>query len=669
MAMRGGKWWMAGALLAATIGFGAPALAATAADCGETELLYNLYDQSLEEILANGEGTPGPRRLVTEQTANMISLFARNLVQATANDTDTLELEIEKIAGTGFGGKTRFVVCKAPEAGPPVPIDEFRVAGGSESLGKPLLRSYGGLKNQRLSLRLIGESLLGRARFRIDLKRPGAGALWQPDRQAPAGPIKGFADLHVHQASDLAFAGGWLWGSHREGPLSERLPACHGDEHATVEALAKQAAFLAPHPGLTHGAPDFKQWPAWNDIKHQQVAAEWLKAAHQQGLQLMVASVVNNQLLSSAMIASGHHDKRLSPADMESAKRQILSLQALDAASDWYTIVRDPWEARRAIARGELAVVLAIEVSDLMPSSDGPWRQQLDDLYQMGVRSIQIAHQTNNRFSGAAFHRDIFEIMSKIKAGYEPGIDFVPGEDEMHNGVGLSEEGYALLDEMIRRKMLIDLAHLPLKTQAQIYQHVADKHAYYPLFNSHTRMDELLRPQEKSFLKEFVTTPATLGYVRETGGVLGLRTGEDPMKSYTPQRSKGVENNCDGSIRSWLQFYEYATERGAHVAFASDFNGFITQMAPRFGPEACFNAPDATTRTRQVLAQGKAPTTGSAALREFDVKGLAHIGLLPAVVEDMQRLGANTAPINSSAEAFVRMWEREYDENRKPISD
>ncbi|HEY9843448.1 MAG TPA: hypothetical protein V6D23_23450, partial [Candidatus Obscuribacterales bacterium] len=54
--------------------------------------------------------------------------------------------------------------------------------------------------------------------------------------------------------------------------------------------------------------------------------------------------------------------------------------------------------------------------------------------------------------------------------------------------------------------------------------------------------------------------------------------------------------------------------------------------------------------------------------KEFDVKGLAHVGLLPAVIEDMQRLGADTRNLENSAESFLKMWERAYDPGRKKVN-
>lgn len=642
--------------------------AAHAQDCDSTELSYDLSGHSLDELFDNGEGKPGPRRLVTEQTSTIPSLGAKLFLQASPWDRDDLSLEIEKIAGSAQGGKTDFVVCQRGPDGSLHQRDSFVIQAGR--IGYKLRRHYTGLYGSRLSLQLHGRDPIGQARFRIDVQRPGGeGRVPEPDRRAPKGPVRGLADLHVHQAAELAFAGGWLWGSHREGPLEQRLPACTGDNHATLQLLGLPLgqALIDPHPEMIHGAPDFSQWPSWKDIKHQQVAAQWLKRAHEQGLQLMVASLVNNQWLAAAMVAAGHQRPGSSPADMESVKQQLFSLKQMDAATDWYTIVHDPWEARRAIAKGQLAVVLAVEVSDLMPASDGPWKQQLHDLYDMGVRSLQIVHQTNNRFSGAALHRDVFIGFSRIKALFDPHAEAETSPDGIHNPLGLSAEGEELIDEMVRMHLLIDIAHTPLRTQRQLYARVAGKHRYYPLFSSHTRMDELLTPDDKAVLKEFVTIPEILADVRRTGGMLGLRTGEDPMRSYTPVKGRAVANNCDGSVRSLIQFYQYADDRGVQLGLGSDFNGFITQLVPRFGPDACFNAPDPASRARQMAAQGPEPAETSAEMREYDHKGLAHIGLLPAMVADMRRLGADTGNFDRSAEAFLRMWERTYDPQRGPI--
>jgi microsomal dipeptidase-like Zn-dependent dipeptidase len=654
----------------ASVALAAPG-AAQAASCGDTVVIYNLFDMTMDEMFDNGEGQLGPRRLVTEQESNIVSFGTKRFIQATASDIDRLDLRVRKIGHSGIGGKTTFVVCVTDQNDSVVKLNEWSISGGSGTVGTIVNRSYQGLRRKRLSVRLVGESPFGTARFVIDVRRPGAeGQPWIPIVSQHGEPLPGFADLHVHQAADLAYSGGWYWGSHREGNEAALLGPCTGDNHATLQFLGANLGveYLDPHDDITHGYPSFLEWPAWDDIKHQQVALRWLQDAHQNGLNVMVVSVVNNQWLSAATIASGHHNNRLSPSDMESIKRQILSLHALDEAVPWYTIVRDPWEARRAVERGELAVVLAVEASDILPPSDGPWLQQLHDLYDMGVRSIQLAHESNSHFAGAAYHREIFEINSMIKAWFDPDIEYATSFDGLHNPIGLTGQGEALLREMIRLGMLIDISHMSLEAQRDVYAIVASEYDYYPLFNSHTRMDAMLTPGGRDMLREFVTTDETLMHVRTTGGLLGLRTGEEAMLDYgAPQFGANVANTCDGSTRSFAQFYQYADDRGVNLAFGSDFNGFITQMVPRFGPDACASAPNATVRQQQIAAQGAPNMNVPPYLQEFRTRGLAHIGLLPGLIDDMDEIGVDTTNVNNSAEAFAQMWERVYDNGRGPL--
>ena len=642
-----------------------------AASCGNTDVIYNLFDISNEEIFHNGEGTPGPRRLVTEQTSNIVSFSTKRIIQATAHDLDSLTLEIKKVSGSRIGGKTTLVICSTDKNLRVQKLWEFSVRGGRRTVGDRWERTLTGLKGKKLSVRLVGKSPTGSARFNINLKRPGGeGAVWQPYKSYHPNPVPGFADLHLHQAASLAYSGGWYWGDHEIGPLSGRAMACQGDNHATVTRLGIDALvdLAASHAPRNYGYPTFNDWPRWNDIKHQQVTEKWLKQAHDNGLNLVVASLVNNQWLSAAMIASGNHNNRLSPADMESVKRQINSLKEMAETSSWYTIVRDPWEARRAIEAGKLAVVLAVEVSDLMPRSDGPWKQQLYDLYHMGVRNIQLAHESNSLFSGAAYHRDVFEVNSRIKAWFDRDIDYASGGNGTNNPIGLTSRGEELLSEMIRLNMLIDIAHLSLASQRRIYQIVSQSYQYYPLFNSHTRIETLLFNEDKDILREHLTTDETLNYIKNTGGLLGLRTGEERMLTYSPTQDSQVANNCDGSSRSFIQFYQYANDRGVNVAFGSDFNGFITQTPPRYGEDACATAPNNSLRLQQAAAQGVAPSNVPLYVQEFNQKGLAHVGLLPGLLYDMNLLGADTDNIANSAESFIQMWQRIYDPNRSIIN-
>ncbi|MEM7676572.1 MAG: hypothetical protein AAF449_11275, partial [Myxococcota bacterium] len=211
----------------------APAVA-NAASCGDTVVIYNLFDMTMDELFDNGPGQLGPRRLVTNQESEIVSLLTRRFIQASPMDIDAVEIEFVKEAGGSLGGKTTFVVCVTDLNDQVTKLHEFSFSGGKRNIGTSIRRTYSGLKSKRLSIRLVGQSPFGWARFSIDMRRPGGdGQVWVPIRSVHAEPVSGFADIHVHQAADLAFSEGWYWGSHREGLESTTLPQCSGDNHAT----------------------------------------------------------------------------------------------------------------------------------------------------------------------------------------------------------------------------------------------------------------------------------------------------------------------------------------------------------------------------------------------------------------------------------------------------
>jgi|GEM_PF-4352531 len=639
---------------------------AFAYSCGDTDVKYNLYDMLSEIELSNGSGTIGPRRLVTNQTTNIIAFSDKRFISPTPLDVDSMTVNFKKEKGSSWGGGVVSVVCSTDANGNVTKLEEVKYSGGKKNVGDSKTRTYTGLKGKRLSIHAVGIGVIGSATIRYDLVRnTNLGQPWVPNKTAPSGPVSGFADLHIHQTADLAYSEGWYWGNHQPGLLSDQLPQCSGDNHATLTPLGIELHEIAnPHHGQTMGFPDYNDWPKWNDIKHQQVSAQWLKDAHDRGLSLMFASVVNNQTLAAGVVASGLHNNKVAPFDMESVRHQITHIKAMDESEDWFEVALDPWHARRIISEGKLAVVLAIEASHLFPDDDGPWKEQLHDVYDMGVRSLQIAHETNNDFSGAAYHADIFEIITQLKAWFTGDVDYAEASDGVHNDVGMSAQGYELLEEMIRLNMMVDVSHLPLKSIREIYGKVSQNHDFYPLLNSHTRIEPLLLQSDRERLDEHVTTDETLEYYRATGGVIGLRTGIEGMLDYP---ASGVENNCDGSVRSLAQFYRYAVDKGVNTAFGSDFNGFIEMSPPRFGSDACASASGAEL-ANQVAAQGPADASLPAYMQEYNQKGLAHVGLLPAYLWDLNEVGADTQNLESSAESVIAMWDRIYDTQRTKVA-
>ena len=115
---------------------------------------------------------------------------------------------------------------------------------------------------------------------------------------------------------------------------------------------------------------------------------------------------------------------------------------------------------------------------------------------------------------------------------------------------------------------------------------------------------------------------------------------------------------------------------GGPVAMGSDWNGAAGHLGPRFGSDACggWGAPNGLERPQQIFENSalQYPFTlagfGSfdrqvTGFKTFDYNfdGLAHIGMVPDMVADLQRLGMGQHYVDSlfcSSEAYIRVWER-----------
>lgn len=494
--------------------------------------------------------------------------------------------------------------------------------------------------------------------------------------QSPAAravdPVPGFADLHNHVFAELAHAGAWYHGS-VEGDLAHAMSSCEIEfdplalwgDHARVKIpivstligkIRGSRGDTGSHLDKVDGYPKFGGWPRWDTIAHQQNWEGYIKSAHEHGLNLMVLSAVNFEPFCQLMPEANR--KFPTCDDMDAVYRQLeAALKFEKSHSSWFKIVRSPSEARSAIWQGKLAVVLSIEVTHLFGDDD--WRPGFEKVYNMGVRTLQPSVQLNNRFAGVALHNPVFrafqwlndynrnghwyDIIQPWKFGFKT-------DARGFNILGLTPEGVDLVTEMMRRGMLIDLAHLSEKSIEDI-QARTKAHGNYPVYVSHGHFREAM--DDGKFSKWEKSSPDwVLKYIKESGGMFGLRTGPEKTKAYP---ESAVANDCQGSTKSFAQTYQYGQfGHGVNVALGSDLNGFIHQLRPRFGgpDETCGAEEDEVLQTQQRLAQ-KNPLK-----KRFDQSGLGDVSQLPDILTELRNFGVDTKPLQHSAENFIRMWEK-----------
>jgi microsomal dipeptidase-like Zn-dependent dipeptidase len=522
--------------------------------------------------------------------------------------------------------------------------------------------------------------------------------------------LEGFADLHLHMFAEEAFGGGWLYGN-AVGPTELALAVCDGGDpgnHARLRddlsvlfnncdpQLLAETAGQVPllqailtlgglgiseligdlpgsdgdtglHADRIAGWPELDGWPRWDVIAHQQSWEGWLHDAYDSGLRLQVVSAVSFDWLCRAIPPDNVTRPQCDEMDDVRVQLEMINAFAL-ANDDWAEIALTAEDARRIVEEDKLALILSIEASHIF--GDGDWRAQLDEMHALGVRTFQMVHQLDNRFGGAAPHNTIFHVAAFEESCHvdtDCGIttqDITIGFDvdaNCRNVRGLTDEGRELLLEMIERNMLIDLAHMSEALVDDIYA-IAVEHDYYPLYFSHAHFREIMLPNKA---KEEKTTPSwVVAQVRETGGVIGLRTAPEEVNTYEPS---AVANTCHGSSRSFAQAYDYG-RLGLHasIGLGADFNGFIQQTRPRFGPDACSASfkEEAQCQARDERNEGlDALGTG------YDQAGLGHVGLLGDLIDDLEQHGVDTVPLRHSADDFVRMWERASGERSGPAED
>jgi microsomal dipeptidase-like Zn-dependent dipeptidase len=442
----------------------------------------------------------------------------------------------------------------------------------------------------------------------------------------------------------------------------------------------------------------FVGWPRWNSTTHQQSYYTWLQRAHRGGLRLAVVLAVTNETMC---IAGRYLDypefecaHGMRSVDLQLAKAFELEAWLNDQCKDglvlrtqaqesnnpifaaeklaeanvlidrscassssaagsstsegWFKVVTTPQQARNAIAKGKLAVVLGIEEANLFGCNDGTCtadyiQEQLDKYFDLGVRHIFPIHNFDNDYGGAASWMDTIAVGNRYATGswyateecpptegsaglvdgygfkLAPGLsdwlaslilgvsldtpDYYPTRTTSCNQKGLTPLGTALVNSMMSKGMIIDIDHMSIKaTDATL--DLAEQNSYPGIVASHALMFDLT---QQPYRHERMRTKQDLQRIAALGGMIGVMTqppegggvGRDQENTLVNLTgSSKVNNDCPASSKTWAQAYEWAVQnmtvgdQKRPVAFGTDFNGISRHNAPRFGDQRCDNQRD-----------------------------------------------------------------------------
>jgi hypothetical protein len=497
--------------------------------------------------------------------------------------------------------------------------------------------------------------------------------------RTPWGEVKGIIDLHLH-AMAFEFLGGK---AHCGRPWSP-----YGAPYALVDCLDHQVAggcgavlenVLYGNPARCHdpiGWPTFKDWPNHQSLTHEQTYYKWIERAYMGGLRVMVNLFVENRQLCEL-----YPLKQNNCDEMASVRLQNKDIDALENYIDaqnggpgrgWFRIVKNPFQARRVIAQGKLAVIKGIEVSEPFGCrvyNDAPQcdRAQIDreikEVHDMGVRQMEIINKFDNALAGVAgdsgetglvvnngnklatgkywqmqhctgppdehdkqqpgvYDHDENDVLSHVIEQFLPlGAAPVYPTDSNCNARGLTDLGDHAIRKLMQSRIIIDPDHLSVKARKSVMDLIEAAH-YSGAVSSHSW-----------------STFDVIPRIYRAGGVV------TPMQDSAPEW-----------IKTWKKTKAQRDKRFYFgFGYGADQNGLASQIPPRDGVTYPFKSFDGkVTFDRQRSGER---------LFDFSKDGVAHYGMFPDWWENIRHSPDGPAVIHDmarGAEAYLQSWERVY---------
>ena len=351
------------------------------------------------------------------------------------------------------------------------------------------------------------------------------------------------------------------------------------------------------------GWPTFRQWPRWDALAFEQSYYRWLERAWRGGLRIFVNLFVENHALCAI---APERKPGYNCNEMDSVRRQAADLKHLETYIDaqsggpgkgWFRIVSDPFQARRVVNAGKLAVVPGIEVSSLFdcglrlgvsPCTIADVDRGLDEAYNdLGVRDMELINKFDNGFGGvtgddtttgaivnagnfletgrfwdmrpctehdesSADHPQVAvpALLAPLAAALPAGATPVYGPGPHCNAMGLTALGDHLVRRMMDKRMIIDPDHLDVIARRQLLS-IVESRRYSGIISSHSWSTKDAFPR-----------------IYELGGM---------VTPYAGDATKFVE--------SWRELRTMKNERFYWgIGWGADMSGFGNQGRPRGGP-------------------------------------------------------------------------------------
>jgi microsomal dipeptidase-like Zn-dependent dipeptidase len=277
------------------------------------------------------------------------------------------------------------------------------------------------------------------------------------------------------------------------------------------------------------------------------------------------------------------------------------------------------------------------------------------------------------------------------------GTPPIPPAGSNCNKKGLTTLGDFLVDEMMKKGMIIDIDHSSAHSFDRILQ-LAAAERYPGISSGHTGFIEPGHSGagDKTARHEGNKTPQQLDKLRAVGGIVAAILHQGKRNQVKAFSGSSVPFDCGESSQAWAHMYLYGVSKMQRVptdrwpedpvalGVGSDFNGLAGMPAPRYGGEAChgdtapgYDANRAAGRIPYPFTPLADPGQSMDKMQignkifDYNVDGLANVGMYPDFIRDLQANNmtpAQLAPFFNSAEMYIRAWERSEDNPAPGVS-
>jgi microsomal dipeptidase-like Zn-dependent dipeptidase len=504
-----------------------------------------------------------------------------------------------------------------------------------------------------------------------DLNASGA-----PGRAAtPYGRVGGLVEGHMHWMTYEYFGGNFHCGRpwHPYG-IPYALPDCSSVEGPQGSAAPTQNFLNYGNPGQAHdtsGYPKLTEWSNSN-LTYEGTYWRWIERAYLGGLRLMVMGVNENRILCEAQA-----NRQTNCNEMDTVRRGFKAMRELQDYVDaqaggpgkgFFQIVTNPYDARRVINQGRMAVVLEIEISE--PFDCRGWDQpscdqtqidrQLDEMHALGVRSMLLLNKFDNPLTGVRFDAGQVGVVinggNKQSAGsywsartctgpfadneiFQPDPQSSAAFDSLLGAVGLPSGSAPAYPPA---------PHCNTRGLTQLGRHVVKRMM---------DLNMIVNPDHMS--QAGVDDTLSMLEARRYSGVISPHGWMDPGNWPRLWKLGGVafpgHSTATEYVKDWQRYRPQKTPYAFGWGYGADLGGLAHQPDP--------NADGTTISYPFKSYDGKVTfdrqRTGD---RTFDYpkEGVSHYGLYADWFDDLRRVGgaAIAKDMWDGAEAYLEMWER-----------